>query len=150
MILNAMKPPRHLPRATGGFTLAEVAIAMGVAAGVLAILTMVMGALTRDLRRLKPYEAWKRPAFVAKSPSSGSSTSSTDTSDNSNSNSNSNSGTNSTSTPTITPTNTLPDENLDPNTRPDEATVPPDPDDPEAKDPNQPDTPAGDDTTTTP
>ena len=114
-----MKTRRHPPRTAAGFTLAEVAIATGIAAGVLAILTMMMGALSRDVRRLKPYEAWRRPAFVGKTPASSST------------------GTQTSTTPP-TPTNTLPDADLEPSKRPSEGTVPPDPDDPDAKDPNKP------------
>lgn len=113
-----MKTHHHPARIAAGFTLAEVTIAMGIAAGVLAILSMVMGALSRDVRRLKPYEAWGRPAFVGKSSKSTST------------NSSQGSSSTPTNTPPTTPTNSLPDANLDPNTRPAEGTVPPDPDDP--------------------
>lgn len=106
-----MKTHLHSTTASG-FTLAEVTIAMGIAAGVLAILSMVMGALSSDVRRLKPHEAWGRPAFVGKSNISTST----------------NSSKSSTNTPPTTPTNSLPDANLDPNTRPKEGTVQPDPD----------------------
>ncbi len=112
-----MKTHLHSTTASG-FTLAEVTIAMGIAAGVLAILSMVMGALSSDVRRLKPHEAWGRPAFVGKSNKSSST------------NSSKGSSSTPTNTPPTTPTNSLPDANLDPNTRPKEGTVPPDPDDP--------------------
>lgn len=117
-------------RIRGGFTLAEVAIATGIAAGVLAILTMLMGALSRDVRRLKPYEAWRRPAFDGKAGSSSSSSTTPGNTNDPNTN-----GDSTSSTSTTQPTHTLPDANLNPASRPDENSVPPDPDDPGAKKP---------------
>lgn len=130
-----MKTPHSKHKSRGGFTLVEVAVAMGITAGVLTILTCMMGALTRDVRRLKPYEAWRRPAFVGKSDSSSSSTSSTTTDDTGS---------------TQTPTHTLPDENLNPGSRPDESSIPPDPDDPEADPPKSDDKPSTEDSDSTP
>lgn len=120
-----------------GFTLAEVALAMAVTAGLLAILTSMMSILTRDVRRLKPYEAWRRPAFDAKSGGSSSSSGTTTVNDDS-----------AKSSDTKTPTHTLPDENLNPGSRPDENSIPPDPDDPESS--KKETSPAGGDTSTPP
>ncbi len=105
---------------TSGFTLVEVAIATGIAAGVLAILTMVMGTLSSDVKRLKPYEATLRPAFVNSGPPSSTPSSSNNTNTNT---------TPTSSTPT-TPTVSLPDANLDPSKRPDASQPPPDPNTP--------------------
>ena len=114
-----MKTRHTARRHRHGFTLAEVALAMAVTAGLLAILTGMMSTLTRDVRRLKPYEAWRRPAFDGKS-GGGPSSSSTPTDDETDQ-----------SSDAKTPTHTLPDENLHPGSRPDESSIPPDPDDPE-------------------
>ena len=93
---------------------------MGIAAGVLAILTLVMSTLSSDVQLLKPYEATLRPAFVnSETPSS------TPSSNNNTSTTNNNTSTTST-TPT-TPTVPLPDANLDPNKRPNANQPPPDP-----------------------
>jgi len=116
-----MKTHPHSTTASG-FTLAEVTIAMGIAAGALAIIALVMGGLGRSVQLLKPYEAWKKLAFVNSSTSSSSNNGST---------SSTNNGAQTSSTPAA-PTKTLPDANLDPSKRPSENTLPPDPDDPAA------------------
>lgn len=106
-----------------GFTLAEVAIAIGIATGVLAILTLVVSTLNSDVQRLKPYEATQRPAFVSSSTSS----SSTPSSASSSNNSSSTTSTTNNSTTSTTTTNPLPDANLDPSKRPNANQPPPDP-----------------------
>jgi len=106
-----------------GFTLAEVALAMAVTAGLLAILTSMMSVLTRDVRRLRPWEAWRRPAFDRNSGSNSSNSSSTNTNDAAD-----NDGDDSSAKKITHP---LPDANLNPVSRPDETAIPPDPDDPQ-------------------
>jgi len=103
---------------TFGFTLVEVVVAVGITASTLTILIGLMSILTRDVRQLRPYEAWRRPAFQAESKSSSNSTTTPDT-----------------YKPKVN--DTLPDERLEPALRPDENLPPVDPDDPNA-DPNKP------------
>ena len=109
-----------------GFTLVEVVIAIGIAAGTLAILAGIMSVLTQDVARVRPYEASKRAAFDPGQASSSPSSSST-------------TGTSSTTTTSSTSTSSspkpLPDEQLDPAKGRDEANPALDPDDPEAKPP---------------
>ena len=93
---------------------------MAVTAGLLAILTSMMSVLTRDVRRLRPYEAWRRPAFDGKSGNTSSSSSTADADDSADDS----------SSPKAT-THTLPDTDLNPGSRPDESSIPPDPDDPD-------------------
>lgn len=118
---------RHTPR---GFTLTEVALAIGIAAGVLSVVVMLMSTLGNEVRRLKPYEAWKRPAFVnsGKSNSDSTTPATPDSSASSTNDNNSSTGTQTGSTPNVP----LPDENLDPSKRPPANQPPPDPDDPTA------------------
>ena len=120
-------------RTARGFTLAEVVIAAGIVAGTLAILAGIMSVLTRDVARVRPYEAGRRLAFDPGQAAADSSKNDPSTS-----------SSNATSSP-----QPLPDEQLDPAKGRDEATPKLDPDDPEAK-PADGTTPAGNTTTTNP
>lgn len=103
-----MKHIRRHRIAAAGFTLAEVVVSVGIAAGALTLVVGLMSVLSRDVGRLKPYEAWKRPAFQAESKSSSSAATSNINADN---------------RPYIN--QRLPDEQLDPTTRAADETKPP-------------------------
>ena len=121
-------------RTARGFTLAEVVIAAGIVAGTLAILAGIMSVLTRDVARVRPYEAGRRLAFDPGRAAADLSKNDASTS-----------SSNATSSP-----QPLPDELLDPAKGRDEATPKLDPDDPDATKPADGTTPAGNTTTTNP
>lgn len=117
-----MKHIRHHRITAAGFTLAEVVVSVGIAAGALTLVMGLMSVLSRDVARLKPYEATRRLAFQAESKASTSTTSNT---------------TNNDHRPLIN--QRLPDEQLDPTVRgPDETTPKTNPDDPTSAPPTNP------------
>lgn len=117
-----MTHTQHHRITTAGFSLVEVVVSVGIAAGALTLVMGLMSVLSRDVARLKPSEATKRLAFQAESKANTSTTSNTTNNDN---------------RPLIN--QRLPDEQLDPTVRgPDETTPKANPDDPTSAPPTNP------------